>query len=390
MANGSKNFLLTGARSVSTLDLARQLHAAGHNVFSADTTKFHICSVSNSIAKNYTIPSPRFETTAFVEALIGIIKKENIDYLIPTYEEIIYLAKYRDRFPKSCYLFGSSFDTLHHLHNKWLFYCKMRSYGLEAPPTMLIKSRKDLQNIPFKTYALKACYSRASQTVMKVDGSKPIPDFKIDSHNPWIAQEWLEGKRYCSYSVCHEGVIKAHAVYPVQFAINNNSCVNFEAIHHQGIMEWTKKIVALECFTGQLGFDFFELPNGKLYAIECNPRATNGLLLFNQTDNLDRAFTNETNHLIQPKIGYTKQIALGMALYGWQTALKEKRMNNFFKTLISTRDVVLDPNDIKPFVFQPLIFSFYIYNLLKTGLSLPAWFTYDFNWDGEEVKSSVS
>ena len=69
MANESKNFLLTGGRSVSTLDLARQLHAAGHKVFSADTTKMHPCCVSNSVAKNYAIPSPRFETPAFIEAL---------------------------------------------------------------------------------------------------------------------------------------------------------------------------------------------------------------------------------------------------------------------------------------------------------------------------------
>lgn len=384
MTSTIKNFLLTGGRSTSTLELARQLHAAGHCVFSADTSKWHVCSVSNAVQKNYVIPSPRFSTEASIEALIDVVNREKIDFLVPTYEEILYIAKYKDRFPKHCCVFSDSFDKLRNLHNKWLFYCQQQTYGIKAPKTILVTTPEELKNIPFKsTYMLKACYSRASQSVIKVDPTQPLPSIKMEAHNPWIAQEWLEGKKFCTYSICVDGVVQAHSIYPVQFAIDGNSCLNFEAIAHPQILQWIKHFVALENFTGQVGFDFFEMSDGTLYAIECNPRATNGLLLFNPQDRIDRAFNPSITAPVYPKLGNSKQIAIGMLLYGWKSSYKEGTLQKYFKTLFSTRDAVFDLHDLKPFLLSPVIFASYVYQSLKLHLNLPSIFTYDYNWDGE-------
>lgn len=380
-----KRFLLMGGRSTSTLDLARQLHAAGHEVLTADTTKWHICGASNAISKSLVIPSPRFEPEAFIKILLEIVNDEKIEMLIPTYEEVIYISKHLEKFPESCSVFSDSFEKLHYLHNKWLFYCRQKNHGIGSPETVLIRSQEDLNNLSIsKSYALKACYSRASQSMLKVTPlQQSMPKIKIEPHNPWIAQEWLEGKRFCTYSICHNGIVKAHATYPVQFSIEGNSCLNFESVEHSKILEWVNRFVALENYTGQVGFDFFELSNGQIYAIECNPRATNGLLLFKSSDRLDRAFLNSVAAPIYPAIGNRKQIALGMLLYGMKTAYKEKQIPAFLKTLLTTTDVVLNCKDFKPFLFQPFVFGLYMYQILKWRLNLPSYFTYDFNWDGE-------
>ena len=120
----------------------------------------------------------------------------------------------------------------------------------------------------------------------------PPPHLEIKSYNPWIAQEWLEGSKYCTYSICHEGSMRAHATYPVRFAIDGNSCLTFEAIEHAGIHEWVEKFAKATNFTGQIAFDFIELPGNKLYAIECNPRATSGVHLFKHENQIDKAFFN--------------------------------------------------------------------------------------------------
>ena len=83
-------------------------------------------------------------------------------------------------------------------------------------------------------------------------------------------------------------------------------------------------------FTGQIAFDFIESADKKLYAIECNPRATSGLLLFQNNDRLDQAFFAETQSPIFPQQGARKQIATGMCLYGWRkNALPENRLSKF-------------------------------------------------------------
>lgn len=390
MTKSGKKFLLTAARSTSTIDLARQLQRSGHEVYSADTSPWHICRVSNAIKKNFIIPRPRFETESFIEEVIQIILDEKIDYLIPTYEEILYISKNLHRFPEGCKIFCDEFDKLHHLHNKWLFYQKQMAYQIDVPKTMLIRNRKEIADIPLDIpFVLKASYSRASQSLIKVDSTSDYQNLIIESHNPWIAQEWLEGKKYCTYSICHQGRVVAHSVYPVEFSIDGNSCINFESIEHPKILAWVTNFVGLDQFTGQIGFDFIELPGGRLLAIECNPRATNGLILFKAEDRLDQAFMNQTTEIIFPRKGHRKQILMGMLMYGWKCALKENRVLTYLKTIAKDEDVILNIDDVKPFIFMPFLFIIYLIQKVKLHLSIPAMFLFDFNWDGEETFKEI-
>jgi len=378
-----KNFLLTAGRAPSTLDLARQLHAAGHNVFIADTIKWHMCRASNAVKENFIVPSPRFQTENFILALIEIIQSKKIDILLPTFEEVLYISAHLDQFPKSCKVFAAPFETLHRLHNKWLFYEEQIKYGIATPETYLIESKKDLKQLnPNSFYALKACYSRSAQSIYKVGPGLVMPEIEFEVGKNWIAQKWIDGKQYCTYSVCIDGKVLAHATYPVQIAIQGHFCLNFESVHHEKILEWVKNFVSLENFTGQIGFDMFETENGKVYAIECNPRATHGLILFKNSDRLDTAFTGSAKELITPKEGSCKQIAAAMSFYGLKSAYKAKKIREYFKILFSTPDVVFDRHDIKPFLYTPLIYSNYICEGLKSRLNLPAAFTHDFNWEG--------
>lgn len=387
MINSSpQKILMTAGRSYLTLDLARQLHAAGHQIYVAETSKRHISFYSNSVVKSFVIPSPRFDSKLFIESLIKIITEEKIDLFIPIYEEILHISKEKDKFPKFCQIFCHSFNELHELHNKWLFYSKLKSLGFDTPKTSLITSQNDLEKTNFSVpFALKACYSRGSINIKKVYPNKPLPKISIEAHNPWIAQEWLEGDKFCTYSICYNGLIKAHSTYPVKFAIDGNSCLTFEVVEHEAILKWIEKFVSAINFTGQIGFDFIELPNKKLYAIECNPRATSGLHLFENVDRIDRAFLNSTNTVIYPQKGINKQIATGMLLYGWKSsAYPGNNLPLFLKTLLSRKDVVFSLDDIKPFLAVPCAFAAIWMKSKKKHLSLPATFTYDYEWNGDD------
>ena len=272
------------------------------------------------------------------------------------------------------------------LHNKWLFNQQLVSYGFEAPKSFLITTKKDLEKIPFpNSYVLKPCYSRAAYRVMKVDSLKSLANMQFDPSDPWIAQEWIEGKKFCTYGIAINGELKAHSVYPVQYAIKESSCLNFEAIKDPRILHWIQEFVKKEKFTGNIAFDFIENSKGKLFAIECNPRGTSGIHLFKKEDRLHTAFFNQNNTLIQPKIGSTKQIAFGMLMYGWKTKHLGTSFFSFCKKLLKTPDCVFSWKDVKPFLFQPLLFCIYIYRSLKINAPIPIMFTYDTDWNGEAL-----
>jgi hypothetical protein len=234
--------------------------------------------------------------------------------------------------------------------------------------------------------ALKPCYSRASQDLKKIYPQQTLPNFNIDVYNPWIAQEWIEGDRFCTYTVCYNGKIHAHGVYPVKYAINGTSCLTFEYIEHPGILEWVTDFIEKTNFTGQIAFDFIQAYDKTLYAIECNPRATSGILLFHEKDRIDQAFLKKVSDPIFPQYGCRKQIAAGMLLYGWRkVALPNNRTLRFLKDFFSTKDVIFRSKDIKPFLFEPLIFAHIWIKSKKYRLSLPASFTFDHDWNGEKI-----
>lgn len=381
----NRRVLFTGARSLFTLDLARRFHEQGYTVYAADTSHFHICRLSNSISKYFIVPSSRFQPREFLDKVVKIVEDEKVGTLIPSFEEIFCLALGRQRFPNSCFVFCSSYEILDSLHNKWRFNQKIVALGFPAPKSTLIQSQSDLNNsdLPLP-YILKPCYSRAAQGILKVTTKHP-PKIKIEPHNPLIAQEWLHGKRYCSYNIAHKGRLTTHVTYPLDCSIDDSYCINFRAIEHKEIQKWVESFTHKEQFSGQIAFDFIEVEGGHLYCVECNPRGTSGIHLYRRSDNLPEAFLNPNMPLMHPQPGSYKQIFLGMLFCGWKTALSNKTFLHFLKTLFTVPDIVFSFRDIYPFFFQPLLFCAYLLKSLKLKTNILTMFMHDIEWNGEDV-----
>jgi len=375
--------LLTAARSFPALDLCRQLASGGHEVYTVESSRNHICRASNSVKGSFTAPSPRFAPEAFIEALIEIVEEHHIDWIIPTFEETLHLSAMADRFPPTCRIFCSSFDLVHTLHNKWTFMDRLSALGIPTPKTYLIRSEEELAGVDLPApYILKSCYSRAAQSLYQIDPAKGVPDLLYDPINPWVAQERLEGKKWCTYTVCVDGRVQAHSTYPVVIGIDGISCVIFESVHHQGVFEWIEQWAQIEGYTGQVGFDFIETEDGTIYPIECNPRSTAGIHLFDHEDQLATAFFETLEEPILAKAGRERQIAFGMFLYAWRPGATQEPMSRVLKRFFTCKDVVLSLNDLKPFFMQFLLMGTIWKQKRQLNLPLPRAFNYDLEWNG--------
>jgi predicted ATP-grasp superfamily ATP-dependent carboligase len=278
-----KTVLITGARSFAALDIARIFNKANIRVIGCDCISTSLTKFSKAISKYYTTPSPQNDYESFIEAIKGIVKKENIDLIIPTCEEIFYLSKAKD---KVCVpIFCESFDILKKLHNKWQFFQLIKEMGLKTPKTCLASQGC----VEDKTWILKPVYSRFAANITIKKG--PIKPYKDDPNNPWIIQEYIKGEKFCSYSICHKGQILAHGVYKVLHSMGIGSSICFQSVNHQKIDTLTEKFVKNMKFTGQIAFDFIE--NEDVYFIECNPRATSGIHLFNKNPKIASCFLSQ-------------------------------------------------------------------------------------------------
>ncbi|MDP1836015.1 MAG: ATP-grasp domain-containing protein [Chlamydiales bacterium] len=381
---GQKCILLTGARAPIALDLARLFAAEGHRVLAADTVSYHVCRFSRSVEKSFVVPSPTKDPKGFVNQLAQIAKQEKVDLVIPTCEEIFYLTDQKKKFQTE--IFCDSFDKLQELHNKWTFYQLLQKHGFVVPETHLVQSREELSAFfPLnKKMVIKAIYSRFATKVHILNAGDSMPaSIEITPEQPWIIQEYIDGRRLCTSSVARAGQLTAHATYPVIFCVGTiGSCLAFENEVHSGIQQWVQRFVKNINFTGQLSFDFIEEPSGRLIAIECNPRPASGIHLFSQDDHLSEAFFGNPNKTITPKNSIPRVIKSGMLGFGWPSAFQQKKVASFLWQAIAHRDVLFSWNDPLPFLAQPLIFAQYWRMSQNLKISLLEAATEDIKWNG--------
>lgn len=378
------NILLTGGRAPAALELARAFHKAGHTVFMAESLRGHLSQPSNAIAKNFFVPPPRQQTSAFISALKSIIIENKIDLLIPTCEETFHVAMGRDQLP--CAVFTEPIEKLNGLHNKWQFVINAIGHELYAPETMYLINQDDLFHAfaRWRELALKPVYSRfAARTLILPSLKYALSTLVVNSKAPWVAQEYIKGKQICAYSICHNGRITAHTAYESMFTTSEGATIAFQHLDHLGIFNWVKTFVAKNNFTGQIAFDFIQSHDGQLYGLECNPRATSGVHLLASRPNFTEAFLNPNINCITPTGERSSMLATAMLVYGLPTSLKKKRLLHWIKTFLTSDDVILDFKDPMPFILQ--FRSILTYLSLARGKNITPLeaSTFDIDWNGE-------
>jgi predicted ATP-grasp superfamily ATP-dependent carboligase len=377
-----QRILLTGGRAPVALDLARRLARAGQRVFLAESQWPNLTSSSRFVERHYRVPPPKRDPAAFARAIGVIVKREQIDLIIPTCEEVFYLARFRDQLP----VYSDSLDSLRVLHNKWEFMHLVRELGALAPRTWLLGHFSMLKGFfpAPQSIVLKPVYSRfASKTRVIASGNSFSQSLNISPDKPWLAQSQIIGEELCSYSVAQQGKILAHATYRPLLRAGLGAGVAFEAIEHLPTLGFARKVVEKLNFTGQIAFDFIEASDG-LYVLECNPRATSAIHLFGEQDPLVAALLNEHPGCFVLPAGQSAQIKLAMVLY----ALPQWRNGGFehWRGIFgSAKDVIHDPKDPKPSSHQVWCALSLLWQSQMRGISPLELSTADIEWDGQEL-----
>lgn len=376
------NILLTGGRAPVTLDLARAFHRAGHTVFMAESLRGHVSQPSNAVKANFVVPAPRQESEAFLAALKRIIEENQIELLIPTCEEVFHIAKGLDGLP--CRVFTEPLAKLDVFHNKWKFVMNAVECNLRVPESILILSEDDLLHTfaHWREFVLKPVYSRfASRTLILPSLREAFTTLKTGE--PWIAQAFIHGQQFCSYSVCQNGRITAHAVYPTIFTAGPGATVAFQSIQHAEIYEWVRTFVQRFNVTGQMAFDFIQSPEGKLYALECNPRATSGLHLLIPNPQFVESFFNGEMNCATPYAHTSRMLGTAMLVYALPASIRNGNFGAWLNTFLHSDDVILDYHDPLPFLLQLRSILAYVNLGRRENISALAASTFDIEWNGE-------
>lgn len=262
----------------------RRLGRAGHIVHAADTYDAAPGSHSSEVFERHVTPAPRYDTAEFLLAIQEIVRTRQIDLVLPMFEEALYLRRWPERLGDDVKIFAPSFDVLLRLHDKVRFLQLAEEVGVAVPSSVVVTDREQLaatiEDMPH--YFARPAYSRGGVFLLTntgpLAGVVPLSSARPTRENPWIVQEFVEGRDICTFSVAREGRIAAHSTYVHPKTIEHAGGIVFESIEDPRTLDAAQRFVEATGYDGQISLDFRDTPAG-LVAIECNPRPTAGVTI---------------------------------------------------------------------------------------------------------------
>lgn len=157
----------------------------------------------------------------------------------------------------------------------------------------------------------------------------------------------------------------------------------FEAIEHPRAFEWIEFFVKKTGFTGQIAFDFIESGKaGEIFPLECNPRATSGVHLFEREDRLDLTLLGLGDGCSIPRAGRMGMLGLAMLIYGPLSIRSLFQFKSWVRVVVHAKEVIFRLSDPAPFFYQ-FICLFYLWKKsLADDTSLLESSTHDIEWNG--------
>ncbi|MBK8257693.1 MAG: ATP-grasp domain-containing protein [Polyangiaceae bacterium] len=344
----------------AAIDEIRKLGHLGHTIFAADTIESAAGSHSKYVSELLVVPSPRYHTAEFVEAIVRILRDARIDLFLPAFEEAIYLAKHRHRLEEFSGLFFAPFGVLSTLHDKWKMLQLATSLHIQTPRSTVARNAEELSRAAqsFQAYFARPVYSRGGVELLTNEGplagALDIAKCEVTPAKPWIVQEFVHGTDVCTFSVAHHGKLSGHSAYVHPREIEHAGGIVFRSVDEPECLAIVQKIVEKTGYHGQISFDFLQTDRG-MVLIECNPRPTAGVHMMAAGDFCaalgDEAATQL--RVVPPGIERKYSIALVRDMF-----LHLKDIPLDAKHLFSrAKEVFADPDDLLPALYQLLSYT---------------------------------
>jgi glutathione synthase/RimK-type ligase-like ATP-grasp enzyme len=380
--------LITGARAIAALDIARDFKRLGYRVLMADSTGGSAAHLSRYVDSVYKIASPRHDFAGFSRHVADLVDTLRPRLLIPTCEEVFHLARLEDGHPARAILFAPPLKVLRQLHDKAAFAALCVTLNVPVPQTYLLTARADLARFVGATrhWVFKPCFSRFGTQTLVGPAPDELAAINPSSYDPWIAQRKIVGQEMCFQAIAHSGKISAFVAYRGTWRLKSGASLGFEALSaqaSQSILNIAARLADGLALTGQFACDLIVDHDNQIWLIECNPRATSGVHLWPQDGRLARAYLGDGQVLLQPSTQPARYLGPAMATLAFGDALTSCRMGSWWEVMRDGRDVVGIQGDRLP-VLGAFVdgLAFMAQGALR-GISATAATTLDIEWNGE-------
>lgn len=207
------NILLTNCWLRSSYATLRSLTKLGHNVFISDTSRLGMCQFSKYKSAFDLYRSHYLSEINFVNDIVDICKKRDIDVIIPSHDETEILAKYEKLFSNSQKVFFPRFESSVLLNNKKLAYEIAQSTGIPVPKVFsysdIEELRRNVADFKDDDFVVKLLKGNSSKGVFHCKSENKV----IETVEDLILQYDLEPARFPQVELAVKGVGVGHSVF---------------------------------------------------------------------------------------------------------------------------------------------------------------------------------
>jgi predicted ATP-grasp superfamily ATP-dependent carboligase len=383
----SRTVLLSGGKMTKALALARSFHAAGHRVVLVESARYRLTGHRFSRAVDAFHTVPEATDPDYAAALLEIVRAEGVDVYVPVCspDSSRADAAAKELLAPHCEVLHPDPDVLRTLDDKDRFAAAAAELGLAVPDTHRVTDPEQvvafdyaagdppyvLKSIPYDPVArldltpLPRPSAAATATLAR---SKPI-----SADHPWILQSFVPGQEYCTHSTVRDGRIQVWACCE-----SSAFQVNYAMVDKPEIEAWVRRFVGALGVTGQVSFDVIEDADGRVRAIECNPRTHSAITMFADHPDLARAYLDglgPDEPAVVPRPGSRPTYWLYHEL--WRAIRRPWTAPERLAVVLRGRDAIFDPADPLPFL---LVHHLQIPSLLLGALLTGReWVKIDFN-----------
>jgi hypothetical protein len=266
------------------------------------------------------------------------------------------------------------------LDDKFEFSRLAAAVGVRVPDCHRITDPRQIEEFGFpegRSYILKRVaynpvgrmdLTRLSRDtpVRNAERARALP---ISSDDPWVLQEFIDGREYCTHSTVRDGEIRVYGCCE-----SSAFQVNYAHVDKPEIRRWVEQFVRALRVTGQVSFDFIEGADGRPYAIECNPRTHSAITMFHDHPHVAAAYLDTTHLQVTPRPRARPTYWIYHEL--WRL-LTEPRRRARLKTILRGRDAIFTVWDPLPYL---MVHHLQIPSLLVDNLRRRrGWSRIDFN-----------
>lgn len=376
--------LVTTARNMYGLNTIRILSAEKHEIYAADSIKLNGGAFSKYVKKSFVYPEVSKNANLFIESILDFVEQENIEYIIPSFEEAYVLSFYKERFKNKVKMLVEDYEKLMVLHDKYTMTQLSKHIGIDVPRTVLLKDFKQAEwKFPF---VLKPRKNRGAMGIKKIDNEVQLEKAlrEINGEN-YMVQEYIEHRQFCTTGIAYNGKLMGNVIYKNLREFPESGGFGTYRVSYDipEIIENVKKIVFELDYTGFICVDhLYDPKTGIYYITDVNPRMSPGLYTAYMAGvNLPKMYID----LIEDPQNVKQQFApAGHVSYtsflelGWFFSVlfkgKFRSITEYFKQKkIRGGDDVWDKKDILPAF---ITFSTMLYSAILGPF---------YKWGGEEI-----